>query len=126
MCQHHQVYTTMCMSVSTKLDMSSGYHQIRMKPEDEHKIAFKTHQGHYQFRVMPFGLTNAPARFQCIMNEMLAPFLRKFVMVFLDDILIYSPDFDIDMQHLSLVLKTLREHQLYMKASKCSYAQTQL
>jgi len=108
----------------TKLDMRSGYHQVRMKPEDEYKTAFKTHQGHYQFKIMPFGLTNAPATFQCIMNEMLAPFLRKFVMVFLDDILIYSPDFDTHLHHLQLVLEILSEHKLYMKASKCSFAQT--
>jgi len=110
----------------TKLDMRSGYHQVRMKPEDEYKMAFKTHQGHYQFNVMPFGLTNAPATFQCIMNEVLAPFLMKFVMVFLDDILIYSPDFDTHLHHLQLVLEKLSEHKLYMKASKCSFAQTQL
>ena len=110
----------------TKLDMRSRYHHVRMKPEDEYKTAFKTHQGHYQFKVMPFGLTNAPATFQCIMNDVLAPFLRKFVMVFLDDILIYSPDFDTHLQHLASVLEKLREHQLYMKASKCSFAQTKL
>jgi hypothetical protein len=110
----------------TKLDMRSGYHQARMKLEDEYKTAFKTHQGHYQFNVMPFGLTNAPATFQCIMNEVLASFLRKIVMVFLDDILIYSPDFDTHLHHLQLVLEILSEHKLYMKASKCSFAQTQL
>jgi hypothetical protein len=110
----------------TKLDMQSGYHQVRMKPEDEYKTAFKTHQGHYQFRVMPFGLTNAPATFQCVMNEVLAPFLRKFVMVFLDDILIYSQTMDLHLEHIRLVLQKLREHKFYMKASKCSFAQTKL
>ena len=110
----------------TKLDMCSGYHQVRMKQEDEHKTAFKTHQGHYHFRVMPFGLTNAPATFQCLMNEVLAPFLRKFVMVFLDDILVYSPSLPTHISHLKQVLDRLRAHQLYLKISKCSFAQLQL
>lgn len=110
----------------TKLDMRSGYHQVRMKEEDEHKTAFKTHHGHYQFKVMPFGLTNAPATFQCIMNEVLAPFLRKFVMVFLDDILVYSPTLESHLERLTLVLQKLREHKLYMKTSKCSFAQKSL
>lgn len=76
----------------TSLDMTAGFHQIRMKSGDEFKIAFKTHHGHYEFKVMPFGLTNTPATFQCAMNSLLAPFLRKFDMVFIDDI-VYSSSF---------------------------------
>jgi hypothetical protein len=109
----------------TKLDMTAGYHQIRMCPADEHKTAFKTHHGHFQFRVMPFGLTNAPATFQCMMNDILQPFLRQFL-VFLDDILIYSPTREAHLNHLSQVLDQLRAHQFYLKSSKCSFAQTQI
>lgn len=71
---------------------------------------------------MPFGLTNAPATFQCLMNSVFAIYIRKFVIVFLDDILVYSPDLDIHLQHLRLVLATLREHKFYAKMTKCSFA----
>jgi hypothetical protein len=110
----------------SKLDLRAGYHQIRMRPEDEEKTAFKTHHGHFQFRVMPFGLTNAPATFQCIMNSVFAPFLRKFVIVFLDDILVYSDSWEKHLQHLQLVLDKLRGAQFYAKLSKCSFGQTSI
>lgn len=107
--------------------MRSGYHQIRMLPEDEHNTTFKTHhQGHYQFKIMPFGLTNAPTTFQCVMNQLLQPFLRKFVPVFLDDILIYSDSMEEHLIHLDQVLNILRKNQLYLKASKCTFAQDSL
>lgn len=110
----------------SSIDLRAGFHQIRMQPADEHKTAFKTHHGHYQFKVMPFGLTNAPATFQCVMNSILEPYLRKFVMVFLDDILIYSPDLPSHVTHLRLVFTLLRKHQFFIKQSKCQFAMQQL
>jgi hypothetical protein len=102
----------------SKLDLRAGYHQIRVRPEDELKTAFKTHHGHFQFQMMPFGLTNAPATFQCIMNSVFSPFLRKFIIVFLDDILVYSSSWSEHLQHLQLVLQKLRESQFFAKLSK--------
>nr|ABF94845.1 retrotransposon protein, putative, unclassified [Oryza sativa Japonica Group] len=110
----------------SKLDLKAGYHQIRMVETDEAKTAFKTHHGQFQFRVMPFGLTNAPSTFQCLMNSVLAPFIRKFVLVFMDDILVYSPDLDSHLHHLQQVFVILRQHQLFARRSKCSFACTQL
>jgi len=110
----------------SKLDLRLGYHQILVSPEDRYKTAFRTHQGLYEWLVMPFGLSNAPTTFQALMNSVFAEFLRKFVFVFFDDILIYSTTWNAHIQHLSLVLSTMQRHSLFAKLSKCSFGQTQI
>jgi hypothetical protein len=110
----------------TSLDLRAGYHQIRMSEQDEHKTAFQTHHGHFEYKVMPHGLTGAPATFQGVMNEVLAPGLRKFVLVFIDDILIYSKTLEDHVQHIKQVFQMLLDNQLKVKKSKCAFAKREL
>ena len=112
--------------VFTKLDLRAGYHQIRMREEDVHKTAFRTHSGHYEYLVMPFGLCNAPSTFQAAMNEVFRPFLRKSVLVFFDDILVYSPSMEEHIGHLEVVLRLLEQHHFFIKLAMCEFVQKEL
>ncbi|XP_052736626.1 uncharacterized protein LOC128197842 [Vigna angularis] len=108
-------------SVFSKIDLRSGYNQIRVKEGDIQKIAFRSRYGHYEYVVMPFGVTNAPAVFMDYMNRIFRPYLDKFVVVFIDDILIYSKSCEEHEEHLRVVLGVLREKELYAKLSKCEF-----
>lgn len=107
--------------VFSKLDLTSGFHQIRVAPQDIHKTAFRTDEGHYEYRVMPFGLCNAPSMFQATMNAIFRPLLRKSVIVFFDDILFFSESLEKHLQHLAQVFDILEHHQFHLKASKCTF-----
>ena len=108
-------------SIFSKIDLRSGYYQLRVKDVNAPKIAFRTRYGHYEFLVMPYGLTNAPATFMDLMNRVFRPCLDQFVVVFINDILVYSKNEEEHEQNLRIVLQTLREKQLYVKLSKCDF-----
>ncbi|GKA33324.1 putative reverse transcriptase domain-containing protein [Tanacetum coccineum] len=108
-------------SIYSKIDLRSGYHQLRVREQDIPKTAFRTRYGHYEFQVMPFGLTNAPAVFMDLMNRVCKPYLDKFVIVFIDDILIYSKNEKEHEEHLKAILGLLKEEKLYAKFSKCDF-----
>ncbi|MCO5605121.1 hypothetical protein L7F22_059301 [Adiantum nelumboides] len=112
--------------IFTKIDLRSGYYQIRIKESDIPKTAFNTRYGHYEFTVMSFGLTNAPASFNRLMQDIFRPYLDDFVLVFFDDILIYSKDEANHEGHVRKVLEILRQHQLYAKESKCTFCSPQV
>ena len=107
--------------VFSKIDLRSGYHQSKLRREDVPKIAFRTRYGNYEFLVIPFGLTNAPEAFMDLVNHIFGPYLDKFVIVFINDILVYSSSKEKHAEHVRIVLQTLKEHQLYAKFIKCQF-----
>lgn len=107
----------------SKLDLRACYHQIRLAPGEEHKMALYTHSGHFEYKVMSFGLSRTPVTFQGAMNSTLKSVLRKCVLVFFNDILIYSPSFTDHLLHLSTVLSLLRQDKWPVEMSKCAFAQ---
>nr|GEW24689.1 putative reverse transcriptase domain-containing protein [Tanacetum cinerariifolium]GEY95245.1 putative reverse transcriptase domain-containing protein [Tanacetum cinerariifolium] len=108
-------------SVYSKIDLRSGYHQLRVREQDVPKTTFRTRYGHYEFQVMPFGLTNAPAVFMDLMNQVCKPYLDKFVIVFIDDIIIYLKNKKEYKEHLKAILELLKKEKLYAKFSKCEF-----
>ena len=107
--------------IFSKLDLQSGYHYIKIKEEDVRKTTIGTRYGQYEFVVIPFGLTNAPSTFMCLMKNIFNKHLHKFVLIFIDGILIYSKTEEEHQQHLRVVVRTLRDHQLYARFDKCEF-----
>ena len=105
----------------SKIDLRSGYRQLKIKKSNVPKTVFKTHYGHYEFLMMPFGLTNEPTAFMDLMNRVFHPYFDQFVIIFIDDILVYSKNAKKHAFHLRIVLQTLRDKQLYSKFSKCEF-----
>jgi len=109
------------VEVFSKIDLRSGYHQIRVKMEDISKTALRTRYGHYEYFVMPFGVTNAPGVFMKYMNRIFHPFLDRFMVVFIDDILLYSKSEEEHVEHLRIVFRVLKEKKLFAKLPKCEF-----
>lgn len=112
--------------VFSKLGLRSGYHQVLLAPENTFKTAFRMVDGHFEFLVMSFGLSNAPSTFQSTMNAVFRSFLCQFVLIFFDDILVYSKDWQSHLGHLRLVLQLLEKHQFFAKYSKCEFGVNQI
>ena len=107
--------------VYSKIDLRTGYHQLRVRETNIPKTAFKTYYGHFEFTVMPFGLMNAPTTFMDLMHKVFQPYLNQFVLVFVDDILIYSQSKWEHEDHLRIILQLMKDHQLYAKFSSASF-----
>ena len=113
-------------SFFSKLDLRSSYHQILLNLDDKHKTTFRAHHGHYEWLIMPFDLTNAPVTFQSLMNDIFAGILRKFVLIFFDDILVYSANSKDHLYHLEVVLSILKQHQLFARFFKYCFGVQQI